>query len=235
VFQRVAVTVGVACAAVAMAGCASAASTQAAANPVPAPAPLQLTGKGLSRALLPLSDFPAGYAIYPQGTSDSGSSLLSVSAPAASPRGCPQMGSATATPAGMTADAAETITGPAAAGVQRFYTQSIRQFATPSQAAQFAQSLRAASGCAARGAPGSGGVTATVSVAPPVAGHAAFLTRQDRTANGVTVSEAALETVDGAVLCSVGAAAIRVPAAVQPSYFAALTARLLARLHALSS
>src|SRR5215472_5929810 len=102
---RPAVIATLACLVVALTGCTSAPLMTAVTHPVPAPTPLQLTGTTLQSALLPLSDFPPGYAIDTRDSGNSGASLLSgTPSPTASPKNCErQVQAAETSPPGATA------------------------------------------------------------------------------------------------------------------------------------
>lgn len=146
--SRSAVIAALAGLAVAVTGCTSAPLMTAVTHSVPTPTPLQLTGTALQSALLPLSDFPPGYAVDTQGSGNTGSSLLSgTPSPTASPQNCQQrVQVAEISPPGATAGVQQvlydaTIDHPSSYH-QRRYVQVILQFAVPSGASAYISSLR---------------------------------------------------------------------------------------------
>lgn len=256
---RAAVVAALACLVVGLAGCTSAPLLTTVTHPIPPPTPSQLTGTPrptpsqltgtqLQAALLPLSDFPHGYAIDSQDSSNSGSSLLSgtasptASPPTASPQDCLQLYNATIEPStGFTAGASQllydtTIYHPNSYP-QRLYGQAIFQFATPSGAGAHVNSdLSVVSRCPTATTTESGNLAAvklTASPAPQVAGHKAFLFRETGTVDRVSDSEAYVVTMDGTDVYVVWAAAYEVPLTARPSAFAALAAKLIARVDAM--
>jgi hypothetical protein len=236
---RPAVVAALAC--LAVAACAGAPSTQTVTNPIPVPSQTQLTGTALKSALLPLSDFPAGYEIDAQETSDTGPALRPGSSASASPpRGCPQMVQSVSRPAGMTAGASEVLYDTTAAHLssyhQRSYGQIVYQFATVSGSTGYFDSLRSVfSRCASvTTTDGTAAIVIrqTVRPASPVAGHQTLLTRQTDTVDGENVDSVTLYTIDGTDVYELGAAGFGVPPAAQPSSLASLMAKLIARVQA---
>jgi hypothetical protein len=238
--SRAAVVAALAC--LALAACAGAPSTQTRTNPIPVPSQTQLTGTALKSALLPLSDFPAGYEIDAQETSDTGPALLPGSpAPASSPRNCQQLAQSVNAPtAGLTAGVLEILGDTAIAHPssyhQRRYRQSVFQFSTVSGSAGYFGSVRSAvSRCTSvTTTDGTGTMVTRLTVRPvsPVAGRQTFLVRQTGTVNGVNADEAVLFTIDGTDVYALGATVFGVPLTAQPSSLAAQMAKLIARVQA---
>ena len=240
--HRFADIAALACLAVALTGCSGALSTRTTVNAIPPRQPLQLTGAGLKSALLPLSDFPVGYAINTQYSSNSGSTLLPDSPATATPQDCLHLEQVMLMPStGLTAGAYEalddTAVPPSDTRLRR-YRQFIFQFSTPTGSTGYLNFLRSAiARCPAVLSTKSSVKMAekeTASPVPPVAGHEAFLWQSMGTANGDPIHEAALCTVAGTDVYLVGFGTFGVPFTAQPSSFAALTAKLMARVQAIS-
>ena len=236
---RPAVVAALAC--LAVAACAGAPATQTISNPIPVPSQAQLTGTALKTALLPVSDFPAGYEIDPQETSDTGPALRPGSSASASPRfDCRQVVLQSVKPVGMTAGAFEILYDTTAAHSssyhQHSYSQIVYQFATVSGSTGYFNSVRSAiSRCASvTTTDGTGTIVVrqTVRPASPVAGHQTFLTRQADTIHGGNTGSVLLYTIAGTDVYEVGAVGFGVPPAAQPSSLASLMAKLIARVQA---
>lgn len=239
-FPRPAVIAAFAC--IAAAGCAGPQSTQTTTNPIPAPSRTQLTGTVLASALLPLSDFPAGYEIDTQDTSDSGPTLLPGSpSPASSLHNCQQMvHDVLLSAAGTTAFAADVLYDTSidhpSSYHQRRYVQNVYQFAAASGSTGYFDQVRSVfSRCTSQttihGTTKSV-IKQTVRAASPVAGHQTVLVRQTGTVNGVNVDAVLLVTIVRTDVYKVGATVFGVPLTAQPSSLAALTAKLIGRVHA---
>lgn len=241
-FTRFAGIAALACLAVALTGCSETLSTRTTVNAIPPRQPLQLTGAGLKSALLPLSDFPVGYVIDTQASGDTGSTLLPGSPATATPQDCLQLEQVMGTPStGLTAAANEDLDDtavPLSDTRLRRYGQAIFQFSTPSGSTGYLNFLRSAvARCPAVLSTKSSvkmALKETTSPVPPVAGHEAFLLQSMGTANGDPVHSAMLYTVAGTDVYLVGATVFGVPFTAQPSSFAALTAKLIARVQAIS-
>jgi hypothetical protein len=225
----------------AVAACAGAPATQTISNPIPVPSQAQLTGTALETALLPASDFPAGYEIDPQATSDTGPALRPDSSASASPRlDCQQLVVQTVKPVGMTAGAYEILYDTAAAHLtssqQHSYGQTVYQFATVSESTGYFNSVRSAiSRCPSVTITDSTGtvvVRQTVRPASPVAGHQTFLIQRANTIHGENTGSVLLYTIDGTDVYELGAVGFGDPPAAQTSYLASLMAMLIARVHA---
>jgi hypothetical protein len=199
---------------------------------------LRLTGADLKLALLPLSDFPPGYAINAQDSSDSGSSLLSgTPSPTPAAADCQHaLSGALSSPPGLTAGANQalysTSDNPSALH-QTGFSQGISQFSSPSMAAESMDSLRSVFTRCSSVSSTTGGITAVtksaIKPAPPVAGHQALLLTQRGTLSSVPVVVQALYTLDGADIYVVSASSIGVPFPAQVS-LPALTVKLISRV-----
>jgi hypothetical protein len=241
---RSAVAAAPACLLVALMGCSSAPQMTAVTHPVPAPTPTptQLTGTALQSALLPVADFPPGYAVDTPYSSNSGSSLLSgTPSPTVSPQNCQQLGTAAAQPgAGLTADVRQVLYDTSIDHPSSYHgrlcIQAIFQFATPSGAAAYVNSLLSAiSRCPTVAESGDPGIIKqTVSPAPQIVGHEAFLIRQTGTFNRAPTKDAISLAVDGTDVYTVEATVFGVPFTAPSSSFAALTAKLITRVQAMS-
>ena len=231
-----------ACLVIVLTGCAGAPSTQTIAHPIPAPSRLQLTGTALKSALLPLSDFPAGFQIDTKDSSDSGPTLLGSPSPTPAPRNCQQLVQATNTPtAGLTAAVLESLYDVTIAHPfshhRRGYGQEIYQFATTSGSTGYFDSVRSMiSRCPS--VTGRDGATTMVikqraSPTSLVAGHEALLVRDSTMVSSVNVDSVALYAIDGTDVDVVEAAVGGVPLTVQPSSLAALMTKLIARVQAI--
>jgi hypothetical protein len=246
---RAAIIMTIAClASVALTNCSRPLSTRTVTNPTPSPTQLQLTGTALKSALLPLSGFPAGYAVDTQGSSDSGSSLLSgTSSPTPTQGDCEQLVSDTMSfPPGLTAGATQELhstTGHSSEFHQTLLVQAIFQFSTPSMAAGFIDSLRSAFARCPLVTDTADGITAvyrsTTEPAPPVAGHQALLLRHTGTVSRalrhtdrVPAVTAAIYTLDGTDVYLAVAGSVGVPFPAQVS-LPEITTKLIARVQAL--
>jgi hypothetical protein len=235
---RAAVIATIAClASVALAGCAQPPSARTVANPIPAPTALQLSSVELNVALLPVSDFPAGYAAGTQGSPNSASLLLS-GTPSPAPgksRGCQQsITDAITSPSGLTAVASEALystAGHPSKHRQVLLSQGVFQFGSPSLAAAYIESLRAVfTRCPTSTTAGGAEYKNTALPAPTVAGQQALLLRQVSTPNSVpAVTEVALCTLDGADVYLVSVDSVGVPVPAQVS-LPDLTAKLITRV-----
>jgi hypothetical protein len=240
---RAAVFATIAClVSAALAGCSHQMSTRTVVNPVPSLAPLQLTGTVLNDALLPLTDFPAGYAVDPQGSSDSGSSLVTPSpTPSPSTRDCVQLVQAATFPqSSMTGAALEilvdtTIKHPSAYHQVRV-GQFVFQFPTAAAAADYIGTLSTTIAHCPTETATANGVTSTIkqefTAAAPAAGHQVYLLSQAGTVNHVANTSKTLFAVDGPDVCVVSATVYGVPFPARPT-LAALLAKLIARVQAL--
>jgi hypothetical protein len=236
---RAAVIMIISCLACAiLAGCAQPPSARTVANPLPSPTQLRLTGADLKTALLPLSDFPPGYAINTQDSSDSGSSLLSgTPSPTPTAADCQHaISGALSSPPGLTAGANQALystSGNPSALHQTGFSQGISQFSTPSMAAGSMGSLRSVFTRCSSVSSTAGGITAVtnsaIKPAPPVAGHQALLLTQRGTLSRVPVVVEALYTLNGADIYVVSASSIGVPFPAQVS-LPALTVKLISRV-----
>lgn len=236
---RPAVVAVLAC--LAVAACAGAPSTQTITNPIPVPSQTQLTGTALKSALLPVSDFPAGYEIDPQETSDTGPALRPGSPASASPPlDCQQVVLQSVKPVDMTAGAFEILYDTTAAHPssyhQRSYAQIVYQFATVSGSTGYFNSVRSAtSRCASvttTDGTGTIAIRQIVRPASPVAGHQTLLIRQADTIHGENTDSMLLYTIDGTDVYQLGAAGFGVPPTAQPSYLGSLMTKLIARVQA---
>jgi hypothetical protein len=154
-------------------------------TPLPA-ASGQLTGTDLEPVLLPVSDFPAGFAASSAGPVTSGGSLTSAAAlyPLATVSCSDFVQHLGSTGFGETGMAADSIV-----GSDQAYDQVIYQFSTASAATAFVAGLQSLAGrCTSFTAPASTGTTATFSLkAAPgdsVAGRPTVDLRQTGTVSG---------------------------------------------------
>ena len=237
-FRSVAVA---ALACLSVAACAGGPSTKTINNPIPVPTQSQLTGTTLEMALLPVSDFPAGYEVDTQETSNSGSALLSgSSASAPATRNCQQLGESAQSPTtGLTAAVREVLYDTAIANSssahQSRYGQDVFQFATVAGSAGFFDSVRSAftrcpSVTTVEGA-AKAVLRQTIRTAS-VAGQPALLVRQTGTVSGVAADSVDLYTLAGTDVYLVGETVFSVPLTAQPASLAAQMAKLIARVHA---
>jgi hypothetical protein len=237
---RAAVFATIAClASVALAGCMQPLSVRTVVNPLPPATQLQLTGTELNLALLPSSDFPAGFVIDAQESSNSGSSLVTPSpTPSATAQDCTQRMNAAVFPqSSMTGVATELLVDLSIRHFSAYHQvqvgQFVFQFPAPSAASGYLEALRGVvASCptqtsTAKGAKGT--QKAVFTTAPPVAGHPAFLLVQSGTTNGVPFVTRTLFALDGADVCLLSETAVGVPVPARPS-LAALIAKLIARV-----
>ena len=223
--------------------CAGAPSAKTITNhPIPAASQTQLTGTKLKSTLLPLSGFPAGTEVDTQSGSDSGPALLTSRQDLTPPvLDCQHSGQSLITATvGFTAGATQllydaTLDHPSSYH-QRRYGQVVFQFATASRSTEFFDWIRSTFTRCPSVTTTEGNATAvvkqTVSPASPVAGHQTLLVRQTGTVKGVNVDAVALVTIDGTDVYQLSETVFGLPLASQPSSLAALTEKLIARVHA---
>jgi hypothetical protein len=122
-------------------------------TPAPAPAPAQLTGTQLAAALLPISDFPAGYSAAPLESSNSGSSLNTRQFGIAPTKASCRLGEASSIvfqdgsfyPGFGTAEATESFDRFITSGGTLYYfwlNEAVYQFSSPAKAEVFFSSVR---------------------------------------------------------------------------------------------
>lgn len=222
-------------------GCADALSTQTITHPIPVPSQTALTGTALKSALLPLSDFPAGYEVDTGESSDTGPALLSgSSSPTAAHQTCQQRTQTMMTPsAGVTASVFEILYDAAihpSTYHQRRYGESVFQFASAHGSTGYFDSVRSTFSHCSSVTVKNGAITAvikqTVSPASPVAGHEALLVRQRSTVNGVNADSLMLFTIAGKDVYGVGTTVFGVRLTARPSSLAGLMTKLIARVRA---
>ena len=166
-------------------------------TPLPA-ASGQLTGTDLEPVLLPVSDFPAGFAASSSGPVTSGGSLTSGAAqyPLATVSCSDFVQHLGSTGFGETAMAADSIV-----GTDQAYDQVIYQFGTASSASAFVAGVQSLAGrCASFTAPASTGTTATFSLKATPGASVAGLSSVELVQSG-TVSGSAL-TLDTLLVAS---------------------------------
>jgi hypothetical protein len=237
VISRSAVVAALAC--LALTACAGAQTTRTINNPIPVPSQSQLTGTVLESALLPLSEFPAGYQVDTQESWDTGASLLPGSpASAAAPGSCLQMAQSVKDPAGMTGGVSQvlydaSIDNPSSYH-QRRYGQDVFQFATVSGSTTFFDFIRSTfTRCTSvkyKDATATTETRQSISPAPPVDGHQAVLVRQSMSGLGVNGDAVVLFATDGTDVYEVGATVFGVPLTAQPSTLTWLMADLITRV-----
>jgi hypothetical protein len=179
-------------------------------TPLPA-ASGQLTGTDLESVLLPVSDFPGGFAASTSGPVTSGGSLTSAAAlyPLATVSCSDFVQHLGSTGFGETGMAADSIV-----GTDQAYDQVIYQFSTASAATAFVAGLTPlAARCTSFTAPASTGTTVTFALkaAPgdPVAGRPTVELVQTGTVSGSALT---LDTLFSASGVGLGASAPAVPA-----------------------
>ena len=224
----------------AVAACAGGPTTQTINNPIPAPSQTQLTGTTLESALLPVSNFPAGYTVDTQESTNSGSALLSGSSASASPpRGCLQMVETVKSPtAGITASVFEVLDNAAASNISGYhqsqYGMAVIQFATESGSTSYFDLIRSTfTRCSSMTTVMGGTKTVirqSVRPASPVARQQALLVQQTGTVNGVAAESVELYTMDKTDVYLMGQTVFSAALTAQPASLAAWTTKLIARV-----
>ena len=201
--------------------------------PAPAAVPAQLTGTQLAAALLPISDFPAGYQA-PNTESDSGRSLTTILPDVVSTANCTlgnggdlfdQIGAFNGFGTAYATNGSTNDSVGARQGEDLYINQAIYQFADPAQAGAFFASART---CLIDNNTWSTGVNTT-----PVNGDEAVTTilRSSGSNGGFTVTEPLL-VLHGTDVFAIASASAQIPVVTIPGG-AGLMAKLIARVEAL--